>query len=1445
MQDPRALRDPAPLTPRPSKSEHYDWPRFLVAPDGAIDLDSNGFLRNPTGGLGAFSNPHLVQPRDLLGLPALVVLGEPGIGKSTLLSELEGLAEAQDRKPIRIDLETSGSEERLHQRLTVPAIIHAGTSAPPADLLIDGFDTGLLSVPTLGGLLAEVFGDYPRDADLRIRIACRSAVWPQSLQQALKDKWGEDRVEIVEMAPLRRCDAALAAQQEGLDPDSFLRQIEEHHAGVLAARPVTLRFLLNIARQQRPFPPTRVELFRQGCELLCAEDNPARLESGRRGNREPSERMMIAARIAAVLLICNRESVWRGPHHELDSTRDCSVNDLVGPMLSADGSLLQLTQQDISETLDTGLFWLYGPQRSHFVHQTYAEFLAAWYLAHQRLSTPRRLELLTDAATGGLIPQLHEVAAWSAGLDSALFQSLLTVHAPVLLTSDVARAVPELKAGVIDGVLALAANGQWTDNQWGIRRFYAQLRHPDIAAQLRPWIEDRDRFVLARGIAIDIAVACGLSELQDVMADVALDPGDEPQIRGDAIDALTKFGDRPHREMLLPLLALTPEEDPSDELRGDAMRALWPDCIDSRSLLRHIGPRSNPSHMGSYWRFVTEELPNSLQERDLAIALRWACDQVADSQPCDDNRRIAQAFVAPGLDFLASPDASRQPTEPLQELANLLLRLRAQAEMFLPISSTRRANHPLRNKTHRHRLLPFLLRRVNNLERSAYLLVWSLHDDPAFVQPEDVPWLLQLASTAASPTTCWTLCRLIWHARKPRQDREVYDACMEHPVMRRALPELTGTIWLSSQRAQREREQINARRTSAETLQAPPLDPSPQQRIAATLERIEAGDLDAFVQFAIDDLVLMDDGRYERSRSVDLREFNGWQQANEAIRARIVAAAFAYLTKADPPLDKLLEIGGSTYRTDSVIRALFLIDHEAADTAGGIMPAIWKRWAPVFLPRFVHVADDEKKWGDELLKRAYEAAPTAIQDAIRRYLDRDLEVGDWEHTTMGLDPIWDDVIGATILRVAKAARATHRIFESVFGALMRNARDLALPHGLHIVAALPEPATEAERKNAVLVANLAVKTQPQCAWPVVWQAIQRDLAFGRSLMLKLALNWGNDAGWWRDLDDDQLGQLAFWVEQSFARELGQQTPQSGLTLQTPDRDWDLDRLKSGVLGTLVERGTPESVGAVERIAAAHADSPWSRRLKAQAYESLRRTSWRPPSPAELLLVTGDGQKRLVRDGAELLNLVVESLGRLQERLTTGWNPLVRCLWDECKLKKPKDENFLSDFICDHLNGDLRGVAAQREVEARNRLGKGVGERTDILVTATATAHLGHAESIAVVIECKGCWNRDLQTAIKEQLKQRYLIDEGHRLGIYLVGWFLCEAWDAKDHRRRGVPKNWTLEGAIRTFREQAEELSDSRCVIRSIVLDLRLPTAIGNDSINVTRERPRHSQKLE
>jgi len=75
--------------------------------------------------------------------------------------------------------------------------------------------------------------------------------------------------------------------------------------------------------------------------------------------------------------------------------------------------------------------------------------------------------------------------------------------------------------------------------------------------------------------------------------------------------------------------------------------------------------------------------------------------------------------------------------------------------------------------------------------------------------------------------------------------------------------------------------------------------------------------------------------------------------------------------------------------------------------------------------------------------------------------------------------------------------------------------------------------------------------------------------------------------------------------------------------------------------------------------------------------------------------------------------------------------------------------------------------------------------------------------------------------MREQLVDRYLAESDCRHGLYLVGWFLCDAWDNEDYRRSDTPR-WPLQQAKEHFQEQAAQLSQGGFLIRSFILDAEL-----------------------
>ncbi|MEZ5351961.1 MAG: hypothetical protein R2762_04940 [Bryobacteraceae bacterium] len=156
----------------------------------------------------------------------------------------------------------------------------------------------------------------------------------------------------------------------------------------------------------------------------------------------------------------------------------------------------------------------------------------------------------------------------------------------------------------------------------------------------------------------------------------------------------------------------------------------------------------------------------------------------------------------------------------------------------------------------------------------------------------------------------------------------------------------------------------------------------------------------------------------------------------------------------------------------------------------------------------------------------------------------------------------------------------------------------------------------------------------------------------------------------------------------------------------------------------------------------------------------------------------DPQKRVVRSGDELLDVLAECLKRAESELQ-GELPAASTLWNEVNKGKwrPKTEEDLSDYLARFLKKDLsdRGIVANREVQIQRRLSKDgqPGERTDIYVDCVPPSGSAVGSRISAIIEVKGCWNRPVRSATEDQLVARYLLEHKSSHGIYVVGWYKC------------------------------------------------------------------------
>ncbi len=282
---------------------------------------------------------------------------------------------------------------------------------------------------------------------------------------------------------------------------------------------------------------------------------------------------------------------------------------------------------------------------------------------------------------------------------------------------------------------------------------------------------------------------------------------------------------------------------------------------------------------------------------------------------------------------------------------------------------------------------------------------------------------------------------------------------------------------------------------------------------------------------------------------------------------------------------------------------------------------------------------------------------------------------------------------------------------------------------------------------------------------------------------------------------------------------------------------DLRQLQNSLLVLLIDKN---AMAAARQLAALATRFPnlsyLRRRAKEVAYTAADRQAL-SVAPSTLLRLARDASLRVISDERHLLDIVVSSLRRLEAVLQAPYG-LAVALWNRNMAKAhhaewwPCWEEDFSDLVAALLLQDIGGhrIVINREVQIQRFLGK----RTDIHIQATVP---GESDPLTVVIECKGCWNQDLPTALADQLVRDYL-RAPRTAGIYLIGYFDCAHWNPKLREdRHRAPRDHTIGSLQREQDAQAREQRDQHgAIVTVMILDCRLP---GSD--DPWRARPDNS----
>lgn len=1287
--------------------------------------------------------------RELVGSSSYVLLAPGGAGKTTLLADLK----RRESHSVSIDL-------RMHdKRSLAEAVESISSEAPSGDpgaagpstvraVYIDALDEALQFDPNIGHVLVGLLSQPPVAA-LLWRVTCRPASWTVDLADGLGaalPSFAE-----LELLPL---DLHGVEQMAGSDADLFLAAVRHARLTRLLALPLQARNLVRQWRESGRLPASRSEAMRHTVAGMLTEASTSRLP----GQLDDQLRQLVAERLAAVSMFCGVARFALGP---VVAQGDASVLAVSSVPTRTEPDLAgsSLTVADVREMLDTPLFAASGQGTVAFVHQSYAEFLAAAYLARRGVSG-RRLISLLGADVNGLTPgPMLEVLGWllavGASLPAGPPTGLIAANAkPLLSTAGLELANDQVRERVVAGLLRGAANGS-IDEGWRVDT--SVLAHARLGDQLHNaalratnlW----EIFWICR-----IARQCAVVEAADDLLEMAFDSAWPATMRAEAVNGFAEIGPQDRMGELDDLLDLSFEEDPHDEILAATLKAVLPDAVDFSRISRALRPRRTDNFIGGYHQLLGE-LPSLLRPDDVLPALSDALRRRPE--------RGDHAFDRLVGGLLKRAWSMRDPVVVRTIGAALGSERISRQAAFRDLPWWEEDDIDLRRAMAAAALAE---------GEHAFMAVLDLR----LLTPRDLGWLIDwmphAPSEAIKPAQI-TLRQLAWSVNDAASADRLLDTVKGHPA-HEVLAEFHGHRDISSRPDW--------------------LDNRAEGEEEATAEQLESVLRDAIARARLDSddwwrAVVALAGDWPRMGTQvlfgwDLTDRPMWPTLTPDEQEEFLRLGLACLASRRPKVDRWL--GRDQWTTADTLpdwSVAYLLGTLAAhrlDLLADVEPDAWATWAETItvMPAFTGGED----WQRRIRDTASQAGRDAIDEACRTHISRDAGTSFAHHPLADFsDPALLDAVKQVALNVEqpKARR------DEAIRVLIEHAPVAALHVARTVIADEDAPTPVFLGVLAKLVPDELVST---------W--IEQDRLGALENLTDLDPELLSDASL-AALTRMLIDALPFATDPPRSDDFIRRTPESTAR-----------QLRMSLLQTMAGRGMAAHLAALSRYRPAP-DLDQIRHLLQEARAREALASWRPLEPKTLMDLLERGDARLVRDGAGLLTVLIEQLGHIQDDIAqrSGF----RSLWDGepgTKGAAPKVEDTISDWLADQLRLRLTPhVVVDREIQVTRRHASGVGTRIDLTVTS------GGAPLGRVVIEAKHCHNPTLLKALEDQLLDQYMQPAEIAHAIYIVYWVAREQRPSKWSRAHPDPA-----ALATTLRSQAQRHGPERR-IEVFIMDIGKP----------------------
>ena len=556
---------------------------------------------------------------------AIVLLGDPGMGKTTLF---KGFAGANYQ--------------------TVRTFLIAPTRTDDNPVFLDALDEYR---STSGGRSTadEIAKALIALGRPRFRLSCRAADWFGAAdQEIIRLASASGRIVVLDLCPLSQEEIIEAVRDTILDPKAFLREAEEAGLTKLLTNPQSLQ-LVACAWSSDKKPRNKHDAFEIGISELIREANPEHMARG--ADRLDTAALRRASGAAAsVLLLSNAAGISR-----TDPTDD---GGYINVFAIPHGNPLE-----IDFALKRRLFTSLEADRFEPIHRTVAEFLAA--------------EDLSQRIAGGL--PIDRVMALTCGLDDVPVSSLRGVFAwlmsklgpiaeiyvgrdpyGIATYGDASVLSPAAQCAIWQALRGLS--DPWFLANEDDRGSFRNLANPNTTSIIREILSDTNASVHLKIAALEAIANSGPDpSMRFQLRAIVLEKHDNTWLRSTALRAFATSVNRDNTELerLDQDLATAIDDIAAPEVRVDVLKLIATHGYLPPRLLSILKQAaSTRGEHRTFGRFYP--LLSLVSDVDLDALLDGACDVlVAENLDRHELRYLFDEWLKRRLCLAAPPSAAQ------------------------------------------------------------------------------------------------------------------------------------------------------------------------------------------------------------------------------------------------------------------------------------------------------------------------------------------------------------------------------------------------------------------------------------------------------------------------------------------------------------------------------------------------------------------------------------------------------------------------------------------------------------------------------------------------------------------------------------------------------------------------------------------------------------------